>query len=38
MTEEGLAALGYNDTIIFRPALLKGTARPEFRLAETIGG
>ncbi|KAF9265223.1 hypothetical protein L218DRAFT_924360 [Marasmius fiardii PR-910] len=36
LTEEGLAALGYSDTIIFRPALLAGTARPERRIAEIL--
>ncbi|GLB41595.1 putative angiogenesis [Lyophyllum shimeji] len=29
LTENGLAALGYSDTIIFRPAFLVGTQRPE---------
>ncbi|PFH48650.1 hypothetical protein AMATHDRAFT_64949 [Amanita thiersii Skay4041] len=38
LTEQGLAELGYNDTIVFRPAMLKGTNRPERRLAETIWG
>ncbi|KAJ7173685.1 hypothetical protein C8R46DRAFT_1189863 [Mycena filopes] len=38
LTEEGLAGLGYADTIIFRPGLLTGTKRPELRVAETIAG
>jgi len=29
LTENGLAALGYSDTIIFRPGFLAGTQRPE---------
>ncbi|KAJ6605843.1 hypothetical protein B0H10DRAFT_2076110 [Mycena sp. CBHHK59/15] len=36
LTEEGLASLGYSDTIVFRPGLLTGTSRPEFRLGETV--
>jgi len=35
LTEEGLASLGYKDTIIFRPAMLSGVARPESRPLET---
>ncbi|KAK7034507.1 hypothetical protein VNI00_012354 [Paramarasmius palmivorus] len=35
LTEEGIASLGYSDTIIFRPGLLVGTARPQTRLPET---
>ncbi|KAF9525130.1 hypothetical protein CPB83DRAFT_909398 [Crepidotus variabilis] len=38
LTEEGLAAIGYADTIVFRPGFLAGTARPEPRLVETIYG
>ncbi|KAF8639098.1 hypothetical protein AX17_001741 [Amanita inopinata Kibby_2008] len=38
LTEQGIASLGYSDTIVFRPAMLKGTNRPEPRLAETIWG
>ncbi|KAL0953982.1 hypothetical protein HGRIS_005141 [Hohenbuehelia grisea] len=38
LTEEGIAALGYNDTIIFRPGFLQGTHRPETRLAERVAG
>ncbi|EAU90403.1 hypothetical protein CC1G_00787 [Coprinopsis cinerea okayama7 len=38
LTEEGLARLGYSDTIIFRPGFLAGTKRPETRLAESIFG
>ncbi|KAF9006197.1 hypothetical protein BDQ17DRAFT_1352938 [Cyathus striatus] len=37
-TEEALAKLGYSDTIIFRPGMLKGADRGEFRLAEEIFG
>ncbi|KAJ8495786.1 hypothetical protein ONZ45_g12707 [Pleurotus djamor] len=38
LTEQGLAALGYSDTIVFRPGFLKGTQREEPRLAESIFG
>ncbi|CAK5267361.1 unnamed protein product [Mycena citricolor] len=38
LTELGLAALGYDDTIVFRPGHLGGTNRPESRPAEAIGG
>ncbi|KAJ7178107.1 hypothetical protein C8R46DRAFT_1075845 [Mycena filopes] len=38
LTEEGLAGLGYADTIMFRPGLLTGTNRPEIRIAQTIVG
>ncbi|KAF8631966.1 hypothetical protein AX15_002102 [Amanita polypyramis BW_CC] len=38
LTELGLAKLGYNDTIIFRPAMLKGTNRVDSRLVETLYG
>ncbi|KAJ7173696.1 hypothetical protein C8R46DRAFT_991540 [Mycena filopes] len=38
LTEEGLAGLGYADTIIFRPGLLTDTAKPQPRIAETIAG
>ncbi|KAJ7777404.1 hypothetical protein B0H16DRAFT_1449494 [Mycena metata] len=38
LTEEGLASLGYADTIVFRPGLLTATKRPETRIAETIAG
>ncbi|KAF8887338.1 hypothetical protein BD779DRAFT_1527568 [Infundibulicybe gibba] len=38
LTEEGLASLGYNDTIVLRPAFLQGTNRSETRLAETALG
>ncbi|KAF8166659.1 hypothetical protein K438DRAFT_2065678 [Mycena galopus ATCC 62051] len=34
LTEEGLASLGYEDTMVFRPGFLAGTKRNEFRLAE----
>ncbi|KAG5641295.1 hypothetical protein DXG03_005559 [Asterophora parasitica] len=33
LTENGLAALGYNDTIIFRPGFLAGAGRPQSNLA-----
>jgi len=33
-----MARLGYADTIVFRPGLLKGAQRDEPRLAETIIG
>ncbi|KAJ7777405.1 hypothetical protein B0H16DRAFT_1853958 [Mycena metata] len=36
LTEEGLAGLGYADTIVFRPAILGG--RAETRTAEKIAG
>ncbi|THU77675.1 hypothetical protein K435DRAFT_786595 [Dendrothele bispora CBS 962.96] len=35
LTEEGLASLGYSDTIIFRPGMLAGTQRPESRPLES---
>ncbi|KAF8710138.1 hypothetical protein AX14_013423 [Amanita brunnescens Koide BX004] len=38
LTELGLAKVGYSDTIIFRPSLLKGTNRPDSRPLETIWG
>ncbi|KIM44450.1 hypothetical protein M413DRAFT_442432 [Hebeloma cylindrosporum] len=38
LTEEGLARLGYADTIVFRPGFLAGTNREEARTAETILG
>jgi len=36
LTEEGLASLGYSDTIVFRPGYLAGTSRPDSRIAEKI--
>ncbi|KZV89551.1 hypothetical protein EXIGLDRAFT_740955 [Exidia glandulosa HHB12029] len=36
LTENALAALGYSDTIVFRPGLLTETKRAEPRMAETI--
>ncbi|KAG6329542.1 hypothetical protein ID866_9548, partial [Astraeus odoratus] len=36
LTELALARLGYSDTIVFRPGLLKGADRPERRLAEVM--
>ncbi|KAF4569922.1 Protein fmp52, mitochondrial [Pleurotus pulmonarius] len=38
LTEEGLASLGYSDTITIRPTFLKGATREEWKLGETIGG
>ncbi|KAL1759767.1 hypothetical protein FB107DRAFT_204430 [Schizophyllum commune] len=38
LTEIGLAKLGYDDTIVFRPGMLVGTKRPETRLAESAFG
>jgi len=38
LTEEGLAAIGYTDTIIFRPGFLAGTQRGDHRLVESIFG
>ncbi|KAJ7576801.1 hypothetical protein C8J56DRAFT_971624 [Mycena floridula] len=35
LTERGLANLGYQETIVFRPAFLIGTDRKDSRLAET---
>ncbi|KAJ7813153.1 hypothetical protein B0H14DRAFT_3478314 [Mycena olivaceomarginata] len=36
LTEEGLAGLGYEDTIVFRPGMLAGTNRTESRPRESI--
>ncbi|KAH9964401.1 hypothetical protein BJV74DRAFT_786405, partial [Russula compacta] len=36
LTEQALAELGYKDTIIFRPAALSNTQRPDSRLAESV--
>ncbi|RDB18567.1 Oxidoreductase HTATIP2 [Hypsizygus marmoreus] len=36
LTEQGLASLGYDDTIVFRPALLAGTHRADRRFAESL--
>jgi len=38
LTEVGLASLGYSDTIVFRPGVLKGAERSEGRLAEKMAG
>lgn len=38
LTEEGLARLGYSDTIVFRPGFLAGTNRSERRMAESLFG
>jgi oxidoreductase len=35
LTEQALAEIGYKDTIIFRPAALSNTKRPESRFAES---
>ncbi|KAH9968446.1 hypothetical protein BGW80DRAFT_1338589 [Lactifluus volemus] len=35
LTEQGLAELGYKDTIVFRPVILSNVQRPERRLAES---
>lgn len=37
-TEIGLAKLGYNDTVIFRPGLLAGVNRKDSRIMEAIAG
>ncbi|KAG6872907.1 hypothetical protein C0995_005313 [Termitomyces sp. Mi166 len=36
LTENALAALGYSDTIVFRPAFLVGTNRDSRRLGESL--
>ncbi|KJA28200.1 hypothetical protein HYPSUDRAFT_34582 [Hypholoma sublateritium FD-334 SS-4] len=36
LTEQGLASLGYTETIVFRPGFLAQTNRAEHRLAENI--
>ncbi|KAF8549385.1 hypothetical protein OG21DRAFT_1515272 [Imleria badia] len=38
LTELALARLGYADTIIFRPAFLRGADRPDRRIAESVIG
>ncbi|KDR80786.1 hypothetical protein GALMADRAFT_241225 [Galerina marginata CBS 339.88] len=38
LTEEGLASLGYTDSIIFRPGFLADTQRGDHRLVESIFG
>ncbi|PPQ78691.1 hypothetical protein CVT25_010712 [Psilocybe cyanescens] len=38
LTEEGLARLGYSDTIIFRPGFLAGANRADHRLTEAVFG
>jgi hypothetical protein len=35
LTEQALAELGYKDTVIFRPAMLSNTQRPDARFAES---
>jgi hypothetical protein len=37
-TEQGLADIGYADTIVFRPGFLRNTNRLVFRPVETIAG
>ncbi|KAG8932257.1 Protein fmp52, mitochondrial [Tulasnella sp. 418] len=37
-TEQGLAGLGYSDTIVFRPGLLKDADRGDHRILETVYG
>jgi oxidoreductase len=37
-TEQGLADLGYADTIVFRPGFLRNTNRLVFRPVEAIAG
>ncbi|KAI6006669.1 hypothetical protein F5J12DRAFT_782911 [Pisolithus orientalis] len=38
LTELALARLGYSDTIVFRPGLLRGAERPQRRIGETLLG
>jgi oxidoreductase len=38
LTELDIARLGYADTIVFRPAFLRGAQRADKRLTETIAG
>ncbi|KAH7910060.1 hypothetical protein BJ138DRAFT_1153802 [Hygrophoropsis aurantiaca] len=38
LTEQALASLGYADTIVFHPGVLKNTERSENRIAETVVG
>lgn len=38
LTEEGLAKLGYKDTIVFRPGFLAGTHRADSRPLESVFG
>ncbi|KAF8202395.1 hypothetical protein BJ912DRAFT_440715 [Pholiota molesta] len=38
LTEEGLASIGYTDTIIFRPGFLAQTKRPDHRFVEGLFG
>jgi len=38
LTEQGMASIGYSDTIVFRPFILRGAQRPEFRLNELLIG
>lgn len=38
LTELALARLGYSETIVFRPGLLKGAERADKRLGETVFG
>ncbi|KAJ6537774.1 hypothetical protein B0H19DRAFT_1382479 [Mycena capillaripes] len=36
LTEEGLASLGYQETIVFRPGFLAGTERSDVRIGEKV--
>ncbi|EIW75214.1 hypothetical protein CONPUDRAFT_85491 [Coniophora puteana RWD-64-598 SS2] len=38
LTELELAALGYKETIVFRPGFLTGAGRPDNRVAESVAG
>ncbi|KAI0047392.1 NAD(P)-binding protein [Auriscalpium vulgare] len=38
LTEQGLADLGYSDTIVFQPGFLRNTKRPDFRPLDLILG
>lgn len=38
LTELALARLGYSDTIVFRPGMLRGAQRSEGRIGETVLG
>ncbi|KAI0058883.1 hypothetical protein BV25DRAFT_1186169 [Artomyces pyxidatus] len=38
LTEQALAEIGYSDTIIFRPGLLRNVKRTEFRPLEVLAG
>ncbi|KAI0047391.1 hypothetical protein FA95DRAFT_1606088 [Auriscalpium vulgare] len=38
LTEQGIADLGYSDTIVFQPGFLRNTKRPDFRPLEVVLG